>query len=145
MFAKRNKRPRINTAQLCSLIAADVVITGDVCFGSGLRIDGCVNGNVFARSDDSAALLVLSQTGRINGSVRCADAVINGAVVGDLQVDRFVELQSESRISGTLRYQQLQMDVGAVVRGQLHDIADAPANDNVVELGADKPALAERR
>jgi cytoskeletal protein CcmA (bactofilin family) len=141
MFNKRNKRPRIETTKLCSLIAEDVVITGDVCFGSGLRIDGRVNGNVIARAADTAsahALLVLSAKGRIEGSVRCDDAVINGAIVGDVEVAHFLELQSESCVTGTIRYQQLQMDVGAVVRGQLFDLQAPAAADNVEALGAER-------
>ena len=83
--------------------------------------------------------------------MRCADAVIDGTVVGDLDVQRFLELQSRARIDGSIRYRQLQMELGAAVRGTLLDVqapalAAVPAESaNVVSLGADKPALAERR
>ncbi|HWH83014.1 MAG TPA: polymer-forming cytoskeletal protein [Burkholderiaceae bacterium] len=145
MFAKRPpKRPSVDVKQLSSLIAEDVEITGDVCFSGGIRIDGRIRGNVTVRAGDSGgrALLVLSEKGRIEGSVCCADAVINGDVVGDLEIAHFLELQSSARVTGAIRYHQLQMDVGATVRGQLLQ-ADAMAlgtDTNVVELGADKAA-----
>jgi cytoskeletal protein CcmA (bactofilin family) len=122
------------------------VITGDVCFASGIRIDGCIKGNVTVRATEGQghALLVLSEKGQIHGSVRCGDAVVNGTVVGDLEVDHFLELQSESRVSGTIRYHHLQMDVGAVVRGQLLDAPTTPLETNVVELPLDKSISAER-
>lgn len=148
MFARRKKRPFIEMTKLSSLIAEDVEIIGDVCFASGIRIDGRIKGNVIARplEGQTRALLVLSDKGRIEGSVNCGDAVINGTVVGDLVVEHFLELQSNSHVIGTIRYEHLQMDVGASVSGQLLR-ADAAvvSTDNVVELGADKPFTAERR
>ncbi len=157
MISLRKKRPAIDLTRLSSLIAEDVVICGDIHFSGGLRIDGCIKGNLIAQGDDGeaggAGLLVLSHKGRIEGSVRCADAVIDGNVVGDLDVQRFLELQSRARISGSIRYRQLQMELGAAVRGELHDVpaseqmaAPAPAElGNVVNLGAEKAQLAERR
>jgi len=148
MFAKRKNPSAIKMTQLSSLIAEGVEITGDVVFTGGMRIDGRVNGNVIGRSLDgkAPALLVLSDKGRIEGSVRCGDAVINGAVVGDLEVEHLLELQSEARVSGTIRYRQLQLDVGAAVQGQLIRVDGSLIADNVVELGAEKVAAnAERR
>ncbi|MES2099402.1 MAG: polymer-forming cytoskeletal protein [Pseudomonadota bacterium] len=140
MFAKRKKGPFIEVTKLSSLIAEDVEIVGDVHFASGIRIDGRIKGNVIARAVDgqSRALLVLSEKGHIEGSVNCCDAVLNGTVIGDLDIEHFLELQSSSRVSGTIRYEHLQMDVGASVRGQLLKAESRPATDNVVELSADK-------
>ena len=146
MFTLRKRKPSIQATKLSSLIAEGVVITGDVSFGSGLRIDGRVVGNVIAQrvEGQTRALLVLSDKGHIEGSVRCGDAVINGTVTGDLIVEHFLELQSSSRVSGTVQYQHLKMDVGAEVRGQLTKIETA--SDNVVDLVADKTSgKTERR
>ena len=148
MFAKRKKRPFIEVTKLSSLIAEDVEITGDLCFSSGIRIDGRIKGNVIARAVEgqTRALLVLSDKGQIEGSVNCGDAVINGSVIGDLVVEHFLELQSNARVSGTIRYEHLQMDVGAQVRGQLIKAeAVAAADSNVVELAVDKASGVERR
>jgi len=148
MFSKRKNPSSIKMTQLSSLIAEGVEITGDVVFSGGMRVDGRVNGNVIGRSLDgkAPALLVLSDKGRIEGSVRCGDAVINGTVVGDLEVEHLLELQSEARVSGTIRYRQLQLDVGAAVQGQLVRVDGSLIADNVVELGAEKVAAnAERR
>ena len=148
MFTMRRKQPAIQVNKLSSLIAEGVVITGDLSFDRGIRIDGCVRGNVVAHQVEgqTGALLVLSDKGRIEGSVRCGDAVVNGTVTGDLDVAHFLELQSSARVTGTIRYQHLKMDVGAEVQGQLTKADAAPAPDNVVELATDKEAAsAERR
>ena len=151
LFKARSPRPRIEITKLSSLIAEDVVITGDVSFSSGLRIDGVVKGNVVALPHEGPghALLVLSEKGQVHGSVRCGDAVINGTVVGDIEVEHFLELQSESRINGSIRYHHLQMDVGAAVHGELiaakSAVQPALVADNVVALACDKTSHAERR
>jgi cytoskeletal protein CcmA (bactofilin family) len=147
MFLMRKKPPAIQVTKLSSLIAHDVVITGDVSFTNGLRIDGRVFGNVVAHPVDaqSRGLLVLSDKGHIDGSVHCGDAVINGTVTGDLVVENFLELQSESRVSGTIRYRHLKMEVGAAVDGHLTRADVASATGKVLELAVDnEPASAER-
>lgn len=140
MFERRKKRPFVEVTKLSSLIAEDVEIIGNVCFSGGIRIDGRVKGNVIARAveGETRTLLVLSEKGHIEGTVNCGDAVINGTVIGDLDIEHFLELQSNSRVSGTIRYEHLQMDVGASVRGQLAKAENRPGADNVVELTVDK-------
>ncbi|MDQ6628658.1 MAG: polymer-forming cytoskeletal protein [Pseudomonadota bacterium] len=147
MFANLKKQPFIKMAVLSTLVAEAVEITGDVVFAGGMRIDGCIKGDVVGRKGDanSASLLVLSDKGRIEGSIRCDDAVINGVVTGDLDIGHRLELQSDARVCGTIRYRQLQMDVGAAVNGQLLKLGDVALPDNVVELGADKTSTAVER
>ena len=146
MFASLKKQPFIKMAQLSTLIAEGVEITGNLVFAGGMRIDGRVKGDVTGKKGDASApsLLVLSAHGVIEGSIRCGDAVINGTVTGDLDVEHRLELQSDARVCGTIRYRQLQMDVGATVQGHLLRVAAPTAAGNVVELGAEK-AVAERR
>jgi cytoskeletal protein CcmA (bactofilin family) len=143
MFTSK-KPPFIKMAPLSTLVADGVEIDGDLLFAGGMRIDGRVKGDVTGKKPEGAgpSLLVLSAQGRIEGTIRCGDAVINGTVIGDLDVEHRLELQSDARIVGTIRYRQLQMDVGASVEGHLLKVEAAAGN--VVALGAEK-AGAERR
>jgi cytoskeletal protein CcmA (bactofilin family) len=139
MFAKRSKTPAVALTQLSSLIAEDVEITGDICFSTGIRIDGRVRGNVIGRADagPARALLVLSEKGRIEGNISCGDAVINGAVVGDLHIGHFLELQANAQVTGAIHYAHLQMAIGASVHGQLHKAGPAAAEPApIAELAA---------
>ena len=148
MFGLNRKPGSMPSTRLSSLVAPGVQITGDVAFTGGLRIDGRVAGKLVGQTADGqpASLLVLSESGRIEGSVRCSDAVINGAVSGDLDIENFLELQSNAVVTGTIRYRQLKMDVGATVQGQLLKVKAVIAGaDNVVELGLDKAAAAAER
>jgi cytoskeletal protein CcmA (bactofilin family) len=137
MFGRKSRRP-IEVTRLSSLIAAGVEIAGDVVITDGLRIDGQVEGNVLCKQD-ARGLLVLSEKGCIVGGAKVYDAVIDGTIRGDLEVEHFLELQSNARVTGNIRYRQLQMECGATVDGTLESVAGeagAPAetSSNVVSL-----------
>lgn len=137
MFRRKHNKS-IEVTKLSSLVAVNVQIAGDVVFSGGLRIDGQVEGNVSGKDGDHG-LLVLSEKGAIQGSVKVHDAVINGTVSGDLEVEHFLELQANARVSGNITYRQLQMECGATVDGKLERMADASAkvgaaDTNVVAL-----------
>ncbi len=134
---RRKSQPSIQVTRLSSLIDAGVEIVGDVIITDGLRVDGRVQGDIRVRQD-ARGLLVLSEKGSIQGSVKVYDAVINGTVTGDLEVEHFLELQANARICGNITYRQLRMDCGATVDGRLERLGEQPAeravSDNVVTL-----------
>ncbi|MCB1890242.1 MAG: polymer-forming cytoskeletal protein [Rhodocyclaceae bacterium] len=132
MFGKK-KGKSIEITKLSSLVAGNVEITGDLAFTDGLRVDGRIAGNL-SNKEGEKGLLVLSEQGRIEGNVRVHDAVINGEIVGDLTVEHFLELQPKARVTGDIRYRQLQMDCGASVSGTLTCESDDKPDHKVVEL-----------
>lgn len=139
MFGSK-KKGAIEVAKLSSLIADNLHIVGDVHFSGGLRVDGRIEGNVYGKPGGKG-LIVLSEKGCITGKVHAYDAVINGTISGDIDVEHFLELQSSANVTGNLRYRQLQMDCGATVDGKLHrvheDEGKAPAEVvPVVAIGA---------
>jgi len=137
MFRRKRNRS-IEVTKLSSLIADNLEIVGDVLFSGGLRVDGKVEGNVLGKEDERS-LLVLSDKGSITGRVRAYDAVINGVISGDLEVEHFLELQDNARVSGNITYRQLQMDCGAVVEGRLEKADETAAEKKVVDLSVVNP------
>ncbi|HXW10111.1 MAG TPA: polymer-forming cytoskeletal protein [Steroidobacteraceae bacterium] len=137
MFRRKTDQPSIDVSRLSSLIATGVQIAGDVIVTDGVRIDGQVTGNVIAKPE-TKGLLVLSEQGRIEGNVRVHDAVVNGTICGDIEVENFIELQAGARVTGAIRYRTLQMTCGARVEGTMVCTAEsrAAAPDNVVSLKA---------
>lgn len=137
MFSK--KKSPVKLTKLSSLVASSMEVRGDVIFSDGLRIDGHVKGNVNPASD-AMNLLVLSEVGSIHGNVCAYDAIINGTIVGDLEVLHFLELQENARITGNIRYRQIRMNCGASVDGKLSTLEDQADITNVVELAANQAA-----
>ena len=135
MFRRKTDQPSIDVSRRSSLIATGVQIAGDVIVTDGVRIDGQVMGNVVAKPE-SKGLLVLSEQGRIEGNVRVHDAVVNGTICGDIDVENFIELQAGARVTGAIRYRSLQMTCGARVEGTMVCTAESrvATPDNVVSL-----------
>jgi cytoskeletal protein CcmA (bactofilin family) len=120
-----------------SLIGAGTVVSGDVTFTGGLRVDGRVQGNVVAANGEPSTL-VISEQANIDGEIRVSHMVINGTVNGPLIANDYLELQPKARIVGDVTYKTLEMHVGAVIQGRLIHVE--PGTASVVEM---KRAAAE--
>lgn len=140
MFRSSKKTPSVDVGRLSSLLAQDTCIRGDVVFDGGMRVDGRIEGNVLAKPDGKG-LLVLSEQGTVVGAVRVHDAVINGRVEGDLEVEHFLELQAGARVTGNISYRTLKLDCGATVDGKLVRMEGDPQPD---EAEAAETAEADR-
>ena len=139
MFGRKEKKNRIEVTKLSSLIADNLEIVGDVLFTGGLRIDGKIEGNVLGEAGNKS-LVVLSEKGSVIGRVRAYDAVINGHIAGDLEVEHFLELQSGARVSGNISYSQLQMECGATIEGSLVRVGETQSAAPAAQLQAKSSA-----
>ena len=68
---------------------------------------------------DQPSLLVITETGSVQGAIRADHVVIGGSVVGPVQAGELLELQSKARVEGDVQYKALEMQQGAVIAGQL--------------------------
>jgi cytoskeletal protein CcmA (bactofilin family) len=112
-------RRRYQSTKVDTLIGRQTVITGDVRFSAGLHVEGRVIGNVIAEDPQSKAVLILSETGVIEGEVRVPNMVINGVVAGDVYATGHMELASRARVMGSVYYRLMEMAAGAEVNGNL--------------------------
>jgi cytoskeletal protein CcmA (bactofilin family) len=103
------------------LIGEGTVITGELRFTEGLRIDGEVHGDVVA-GGEGHSILVISEKARVIGKVRAAHVIINGTVQGPIQSDELLELQPKATIIGDVRYEVLEMHQGATIDGELRPL-----------------------
>ncbi|MDE2304888.1 MAG: polymer-forming cytoskeletal protein [Gammaproteobacteria bacterium] len=127
---KRNKPPKIHT-----LIGANTRINGDLEFGGGLHLDGQINGNVKAEPG-SAAVILVSEQGCIEGSVSVPNVVLNGIVKGDIEAGSRVELGPKARVLGNVHYEVIETAVGAQINGKLIHRQHAAAAAAPAELPA---------
>jgi cytoskeletal protein CcmA (bactofilin family) len=109
------------TPPIRTLIGEGTVITGEIRFTDGLRIDGEVHGNVTC-PDDTRSLVVISEKARVLGKVRAGHVIINGCVEGPVVAEDLLELQPKARIVGDVRYEALEMHQGATIDGGLHPL-----------------------
>ncbi len=132
------KRKASKDIQIDTLIGAKTRIHGDVEFAGGLHLDGRINGDVKGTLEGHAILSV-SESGCIEGSVSAASVLVNGTVHGDIDATDRVELGAKARVLGSVHYSVIESAVGAQIFGKLNhrapgQIAAAPA------AAADEPA-----
>ena len=121
MFGKKRDESK-PSGRIDSLVGAGTRIEGAVYFAGGLRIDGEVKGSVIAAEGASSSTLILSERARVEGAVKVAHLVTNGAVVGPVVVTETLEMQSRARIVGDVQYAAIEMHQGAVIEGRLVNV-----------------------
>lgn len=130
MFNKKKQPP------IKSLIAEGSQIDGNISFTDGLRIDGAIVGNLFAKSD-KASILVISEAATVIGEIHADHIIINGAVKGPVHARVMLELQPKARIQGNVHYAALEMHQGAIIAGQLHPlVGDEAEAKPILKLAA---------
>jgi cytoskeletal protein CcmA (bactofilin family) len=113
------KRGKSRSAQVDTLVGQYTVVEGNVRFSGGLHVEGAIRGDVYADDAERPSILILNETGRIEGEVNVPRVVINGTVEGDVHASDRVELAPKARITGSVYYHLIEMAMGAEVNGSL--------------------------
>jgi cytoskeletal protein CcmA (bactofilin family) len=111
MFSENKKKARSTTgssAQQNRIIQGTKII-GTIVSEGGLRIDGEIEGDV-----KTAGKVVLGTTGKINGTLVCANADFEGNFKGKLKVDEMLTLRSTSQVEGEVFINKLTVEPGAM-------------------------------
>ncbi len=123
MFGSKNNKEIImannnqTSGVVDTIISQDTNVKGDLKFSGTLHLLGSVDGSIVSNTDND--MLIISDTGRINGSVKTGNLNINGAVEGDVTVTGKMEVSSQARINGNIYYVNIEMETGSQVNGQL--------------------------
>jgi len=121
------KRKPSKDIQIDTLIGAKTRIHGDVEFAGGLHLDGHIHGDVKGAAD-GRAILSVSETGCIEGSVIAASVLVNGTVKGDIDAVDRVELGAKAQVLGSVLYGVIETAVGARIYGKLNHRAAGGQN-----------------
>lgn len=112
------KKPTPHDGNVDTLIGAQVVIRGDIQFSGGLYVEGRIIGKVQA-DEGERAVLILAESGSIEGEVRVPVVILNGQLNGDVHAAERVELASKARVQGNVHYKVVEMNAGAQLTGRL--------------------------
>ena len=119
-----------------TFIGSDTRISGDIQFVGNALIDGYLEGSVKAEGSDS--ILTISEGGRVKGSVVVPHLLVNGTIEGEVCVAERLELGRKARIIGDVRYNRMEISIGAQVDGKLIHKSEASIAQE------DKKAVVER-
>ncbi|MCI5140471.1 MAG: polymer-forming cytoskeletal protein [Candidatus Electrothrix sp. ATG1] len=98
---------------IASVLAKEMVITGEISFKGKARFDGTVEGDI------SGEYLILSDTAQVTGNVTVTTLVCHGKVEGNV-IAEVVTAHSTSEIHGILKSQNLTVESGASLEGEIH-------------------------
>ncbi len=99
-------------AKIGTIIGKGTVIGGDFTAEKSVRMDGIVEGDVKITGE-----IVIGATGRVNGNVEAAAAVIGGEVYGNVTAPERVELTATAKLIGNIKTGIIVIDEKAVFQG----------------------------
>lgn len=89
-------------------------IEGTIKANSDIRIDGAIKGKLFCD-----AKVIIGPTGKIDGEIRCQNAVIEGSFTGTLNVKETLNLRETAKVQGDTTYDKIIIQPGAVIDGTI--------------------------
>jgi len=120
MLRKLGKTPTTATANVVSIIGADVRIVGDIITEGEMQIDGRVEGDIICKT------LVIGPGGHIVGEIKAERVRIHGEVSGKLSADH-ITIGRTGRVTGDIQHDSLEIESGAQVEGHFLRKGHAPA------------------
>jgi cytoskeletal protein CcmA (bactofilin family) len=106
-------------------------IEGEIRCESNIRIDGSFIGNLTTKGR-----LVIGPAGRLEGTITCQNAEIEGLVKGKINVQQLLSLKGSAKVEGDIFTDKLSIEPGASFTGACNMGA------KVKDLKKEEPALA---
>jgi len=119
MFGKsRNKSSPLQggNEKFETLIGPQAIVQGNLRLKESVRIDGIVIGDIEAEPDHDVTVVIGAQ-GQVQGNITANFVVVAGHVIGNIVARERVELPSQCRVEGDIRYTSIEH--GATILGLL--------------------------
>jgi cytoskeletal protein CcmA (bactofilin family) len=115
--------------------------------GQGIRLSGeisscdrlVVEGAVEATLNDTRALEI-AESGRFTGGCEVEEADISGVYEGDLTVRRRLFVRGSGKLTGTVRYGELELERGGQIAGNISVLDNAGSRSGSSTGSESKPA-----
>ncbi|MCK5917106.1 MAG: polymer-forming cytoskeletal protein [Cocleimonas sp.] len=117
---------------LHSVLRKDTKLTGDLFFSGCLHIFGSITGNIIS-TKNADSTLVLELGSEINGEIRADNILVHTRVSGDIFAYKRLSLKATALIQGDVHYQELEMEQGATINGNLSAIKKEKSNGFIDE------------
>ena len=112
-----------NQQPTVSILAAGMVVTGNIDTKGDIRIDGTLKGNI-----KSEAKIIVGPEGLIEGDIIARNSDIMGKVDGKIKVGELLHLKGKAEVTGDIHAMKLVVEPTANFNGQ------CKMGANVVEL-----------
>jgi cytoskeletal protein CcmA (bactofilin family) len=120
------------------IVGREIVLSGEIRTCDKLVVEGRVE----ATLTDSRAIEITS-LGQYKGSAQISTADIAGRFEGDLDVKGRLTIRSTGKVTGMIRYGELEIERGGILSGSLEFVAEAASREPALELDpVEEPAAA---
>lgn len=109
-----------------TVIGRGSVSEGRFRIETGVRVDGVLKGELV-----SSGTLIVGESGVIEADVRVREALVSGRIVGDLEAEEKVHLQSQATFIGKIKTRMLIVEEGAIFKAE----CDAGGEIQITESG----------
>ncbi|WP_299332693.1 polymer-forming cytoskeletal protein [uncultured Psychroserpens sp.] len=143
MFSeKKTGRMASETISQQNTIAKGTVITGDIISEGDFRIEGSIQGNI-----KTPGKVVIGKTGIINGTLKSANADIEGKFSGKLMLSDTLSLKSSAHVEGEVEVGKLAVEPGATFNatclmkgaGSLKELKNGPGQQTTIPQRPQRP------
>jgi len=123
------------------LVGRDIFLTGEITACNKFVIEGRVEASL-AESQS----IEITGSGHFKGTAECETADISGNFDGKLSVRNRLTIRATGRVTGNIRYGEIEIECGGMISGDIHAMGDTdenakPAADS--ESRDEKPATFE--
>jgi cytoskeletal protein CcmA (bactofilin family) len=120
--------PRRAEAGLRQLtVGREISLTGEIASCDTLIVEGSVEANLQNCRD-----VDIAETGLFKGSAEIDNADVRGMFEGNLIVRKRLLIRSTGQVSGTIRYGQIEIELGGQISGDVQ--SNAASGDVIAEL-----------
>ncbi|HEX2581609.1 MAG TPA: polymer-forming cytoskeletal protein [Dongiaceae bacterium] len=100
------------------VVGRDIVLNGEIHACNHLIIEGRVEASL-----KGCAIITLAPGGEFKGTADVDTADVNGRFEGELIVRKRLVLRAKGQITGKVRYQELEVEKGGIILGQVEPLA----------------------
>lgn len=104
------------------LVGRDIFLTGEITACNKLVIEGRVEASL-AESQS----IEIAATGHFKGTAEADTAEVSGRFEGKLLVRKRLIIRASGRVTGEIRYGEIEIECGGVISGDIKTVEDDPA------------------
>ena len=129
-------QPRHSETDVRKLIVGrEITLSGEITSCDKLFVEGSVEANLTNCRD-----VDIAESGLFKGSASIEDAEIRGRFEGNLVVRKRLLIKASGRVSGTIRYGQIEIECGGQISGDIQAQPASEPSEIMVDVAAARAA-----
>ena len=101
-----------SSEEIGNILEASSFVRGELKSDRGFRIDGRIEGSV-----ESAAAIVIGETGMVSGDVRGSDVIVVGRVEGNIHASGHLDIRASGKVVGDVTAASFRIETGGTFLG----------------------------